>query len=397
MAMARYGNPEESQFQRIDACIRDLQDSRHGLIKRSPATREAAMAGIVGELQGLLPLEELDMRSLTIFTLCGISIRKGTPKEARHAYHTVGLLLLTLRDDHSPGLLFDEAFPVLSKAIVQAASDDAQTVAAVIDCLAAASFATGRHVEEVMNAIWRVIVPPVRSRSAKMKIQAPKTDAMVQVTAMSAWIFLLTTIVSGSNMQRKADRNSWSTAIMSLIEILDADDRRVRMAAGEALIVCVELNLLTGKDMDTLAAKVSDLANESAGKGADNSLLREQKEVFIRVAAFLDHNEPPPASGDGRDVIKVTTWVRLTQLNFLSKFLGNGFVKHVQGNPLLSEAFSFGRVEGKPLSIQKKGSNMPTKEFLRGLKRDWLWFSKNVFILDTTVYWPQKLLQLGWH
>ncbi|CAN6242218.1 unnamed protein product [Urochloa humidicola] len=349
--------------------------------------------------EGLLPLEELDMRSLTIFTLCGISVKKQgtTPKETRHAYHAIGLLLLTLRDDSSPGLLFDEAFPVLSNAI-QAAHDDAPTtLVAVIDCLTAASFATGRHVEEVMNAIWRVIVPPVRSRSAKMKIQAPKTDPVVVVAAMSAWIFLLTTIASSTNMQRKADRTSWSTAITSLMEILDADDRRVRMAAGEALVVCVELNLLTGKDMDALAAKVSDLANESAGKGGDNSLLREQKEVFVRIAAFLDHNEPPPASRGGHDVIKVSTWVRLAQLNFLSKFLGNGFHKNVKGNPLLSEAFSFGRVEGKPLSIQKKGSNMPTNEFFRCLKRDWLWFSRNVFILDTTMYWPKKLLQLGWH
>ncbi|CAL5033075.1 unnamed protein product [Urochloa decumbens] len=369
MAMARNGKPEESPFERVDACIRDLQDSRHGYrykITRSPATREAAMP-------------------LTIFALSGISIQKDTPREARLAYRAVGLLLLTLRDD-SPGFLLDEAFPVISKAI-QEAHDDAPTLVAVIDCLAAASFAATCHVEEAMNAIWRVIVPT--------------TSPVVLVAAVSAWTFLLTTIVSTTNTQRKADRTSWSAAIASLTEILDADDRWVRMAAGEALAVCVELNLLTGKDMDVLATKVSDLANESAGKGRRRCLLREQKEMFARLAAFLDHGEPPTTlvrrSRERQDVMKVSTWVRLVQLNFLSKFLGNGFLEHVQGNPLLNEAFSFGRVEGKPLSIQKKGSSMITNEFLRGLKRDWLWFSKNVFMLEVTRFWPQKLLQLGWH
>ncbi|CAL5028295.1 unnamed protein product [Urochloa decumbens] len=411
MAMASNGiNPEKGPFERVDACIRDLQDrlerrykSRRDyryMIPRAPASKEAAMAGIVGELEGLLPCEELDMRSLTIFALTGISVKKGTPKEARLAYRAVGLLLLTLRDG-SPGLLLDVAFPVLANGIQAAHDDDAATLVAAIDGLAAASFAGAGHVEEAMKAIWRVIVPPVRSQSAKLKIQAPKTSPVVLVSALSAWTFLLTTIVSATSTQRKADRNSWSSAaIASLMEILDADDRKVRMAAGEALAACVELNLLTGKHLDALAAKVSDLATESAGKGADNSLLRDQKELFGQIAAFLDHGEPPTTlvrrSRERQDVMKVSTWVRLVQLNFLSKFLGNGFLEHVQGNPLLNEAFSFGRVEGKPLSIQKKGSSMTTNEFLRGLKRDWLWFSKNVFMLEITRFWPQKLLQLGW-
>ncbi|CAO2178666.1 unnamed protein product [Urochloa humidicola] len=405
--MARKGKPEKEKdpFERIDACIRDLQD-RHDYwcrITRSPATREAAMAGIVGELEGHhLPLEALDMRCLTIFALCGVSIKKGTPREARRAYRAVGLLLLTLRDG-SPGPLLDVAFPVLSKAIQ--AQDGASTTptlaVAAIDCLAAASLAGARDAEEArrsMDAIWRVIVPPVRSRSAKLKIRAPKTSPVVLAAAVSAWTFLLTTVVSATSSQRKADRASWSAAIASLTEILDADDRRVRMAAGEALAVCVELNL-TSKDMDdALAAKVSDLAAESAGKGADNSLLREQKELFGQIAAFLDHDEPPvtsvQASGEPHAMIKVSTWVRLVQLNFMSKFLGNGFLKHVRGNPLLNETFSFSRVEGKPLSIQKKESSMRIGHLLRDLKHDWEWDRVNIFSLPR---WPGLMLQPGWH
>ncbi|CAN6270527.1 unnamed protein product [Urochloa humidicola] len=219
---------------------------------------------------------------------------------------------------------------------------------------------------------------------------------------MSAWTFLLTTVVSATT-----PRAGWSAVVASLVELLDADDRRVRMAAGEALAVCVELNLTQGKEMDSLAiAKVSDLAVESAAKRADNSLLRKQKELFDQIAAFLDHGEAPTVSWEHHGMMKVSTWVRLAQLNFLSKFLGNGFLEHVQGNPQLKEAFSFGRVEGKPLLIQKEKRSVPIDDFLRDLepKRNWSWDSweynyisclprKMVFMKCL----PEKLLELGWH
>ncbi|CAN6248242.1 unnamed protein product [Urochloa humidicola] len=418
--MACNGKPEKDPFERVDACIRNLQDIHNYWhnITRTPATREAAMAGIVRELEeGHLPFDKLDWRCLTIFTLSGISIKKGTPREARLAYRAVGLLLLTGLRDGSSGLFLDEAFPTLSKAIHDGAPP-APLVVTAIDCLTAATFAGACHAEEAqrsMEAIWRVVVPPARSRSrsAMLKIRGPaqETSPVVVAAAVSAWTFLLTTVVSAATntqQRKKADRTGgWSAAaIASLMEILgNADDRRVRMAVGEALAVCVELNLLTGKEMDVLAAKVSDLAAEPAGKYTDNSLLREQKELFGQIAAFLDHGEPPAASWEWQNMMKVSTWVRLVQFNFLRKFLGNWFLNHAQGNPLLKEAFNFGRVEGKPLSIQKE-SSMPIDGFLRDLKRnsdrsrDWLWVCGNIFGLiprEDAYRCPKKLLQLGWH
>ncbi|CAL5032689.1 unnamed protein product [Urochloa decumbens] len=404
------GNGEElDKFERIDAFIEDLQD-RNGRycwpkIKRSPATREAAMAGIVGELEGHhLPLESLDMRCLTIFALAGVSIKKGTPREACLAYRAVGLLLLTLRDG-SPCPLLDKAFPTLSRAIqFPDAGAPPMLVAAAIDCLAAASFAGARRAREArrsMETVWRVAMAPTRLRSAKLK----KTSPVVVAAAVYAWTFLLSIVAFAADTQqrKKADRtSSWSAAMASLMEMLDADDRRVRMAAGEALAVCAELNFLTDKDMGTLKAKVSDLAAESAGKRADNSLLRQQQELFGQIAAFLDHGEPPVASWEWHDMMKVSTWVRLVQLNFLRKFLGDGFLEHVRGNPLLKEAFSFGRVEGKPLSIQKE-RRMSIDELLQNLERnrDSSWEYGNIVCLPRTYGLneglPEKLLQLGWH
>ncbi|CAN6234712.1 unnamed protein product [Urochloa humidicola] len=149
--------------------------------------------------------------------------------------------------------------------------------------------------------------------------------------------------------------------------------------------------------MGTLAAKVSDLAAEPAGKRTDNSLLREQKELFGQITAFLDHGEPPAASWEWHDMMKVSTWARLAQLNFLRRFLGDGFFNHVRGNPLLSEAFSFGRVEGKPLMIQNKERSMPIDDFLLDMKRDWSGVNRNIWVVRMERRRARKLLQLGWH
>ncbi|CAN6234714.1 unnamed protein product [Urochloa humidicola] len=395
--MASNGKPEVSPFDRVDACIKNLQDRNDRYywpkITRSPATREAAMAGIVGELEAHhLPIESLDMRCLTIFSLAGLSIKKRTPTEARLAYRVVGLLLLTLRDG-SPGPLLDEAFPALSKAIHDEGTPPA-LAAAAIDCLAATSFAGARHAgaaQRSMDAIWHVIAArKARSRSTKLKT----SETTVVAAALSAWTFLLTTVVAATNR-----RTGWSAAVATLAELLDSDDRKVRMAAGEALAVCVELNLTEkGNDTGALAAKVSDLAAEPAGKRADNTLLREQKELFGRIAAFLDNGgEPPAASWEWHDMMKVSTWTRLAQLNFLRRFLGDGFFNHVRGNPLLSEAFSFGRVEGKPLMIRNKERSMPIDDFLLDMKRDWSGVNRNIWVVRMERRWARKLLQLGWH
>jgi hypothetical protein len=40
-----------------------------------------------------------------------------------------------------------------------------------------------------------------------------------------------------------------------------------------------------------------------------------------------------------REVIKLSTWTNVFQLNFLRIFLGTSFLKHLQCNTLFEEAF----------------------------------------------------------
>ncbi|TVU33090.1 hypothetical protein EJB05_24875, partial [Eragrostis curvula] len=253
---------------------------------------------------------------------------------------------------------------------------------AALDCLAAVTFAGAMKEEEVersMKAAWDVIISPPFSRSSKTLGRATKRSPQVLVAAVSTWTFFLTTIVILTEAPRKTDSAVWSATVASLAGLLENDDRAVRMAAGEVLAVCVELNLTQHtprKDMDALAAKVSELASESVGKGVNNTMLPQQKNLFQQIAAFLDHDERPMeyilTSVDGCVALKVSTWTKLVQLNFLHRFLGNVFLKHVEGNELFKEAFSYGAHEGKVLSIANKKTGQQDGEGFEAETQEWI-------------------------
>ncbi|KAK3156363.1 hypothetical protein QOZ80_2AG0106330 [Eleusine coracana subsp. coracana] len=393
-------NDAADPFDLLDMCVAALQD------KRGP-TREHAMAALCGALEALPPLDELDSRCLTVFALCGVSIKKAAtnPKEARLAYRAVGLLALTLRAG-APDLLA-HAFPLLSKTLrVQAAHDDAPTLVAALDCLAAVTFAGALDVEDVdrsMKAVWAVIFPSASSRPT-VKATAWRATAQVAVAAVSAWTFLVTTVPMTAS-EVKTSRASWNAAVASLAGLLEHGDRAVRMAAGEALAVCIELNLaqyVPKKDMEIVVATVRDLAIEAGGQGVSKTMLPEQRHMFRQVVAFLDHDEQPTvtvtvraSTGRRNHVLKVSTWAKVVQLNFLRSFLGGGFLKHVQDNELFKEAFSFDVQVGKRLSIAKRKEMDKNRDKSMNVRRDLRWECKHVLCLESRS--PDKVLQLGWH
>ncbi|KAK3156365.1 hypothetical protein QOZ80_2AG0106360 [Eleusine coracana subsp. coracana] len=224
---ARPFNPKDAKdaFDLLDMCVKALQDARR-------ATREKALATLAGALEELPALDDLDTRSFNIFALCVFCIKEGSYKEERLAYRAAGLLALTLRGG-APWLLA-QSFPALVKTI-QGQDNDATSLVAAIDCLAAVTFAGARGKEDVersMKTVWDLIFPSV-VRSSKVA-GATKTSTQVLVAAVSTWAFLLTTIVSVTDAHRKADGAACNATVASLAGLFDHDDRSVRMAAGRA-------------------------------------------------------------------------------------------------------------------------------------------------------------------
>ncbi|KAF8671747.1 hypothetical protein HU200_049868 [Digitaria exilis] len=341
---ARPFNPKDAEDTSgpLDMCVMALQDSRH-------VTREKALAALAAALEQLPPLDDVDDgRCFNIFALCGVCLKEegSSLKERRLAYRVVGLLALTLRS----------AAAGSSELLAHSFQPLAGTIGRDEHPVTSMSFAGARFKGDV-------------ERSLKV---------------------LCDLIVSSA---------VWNATVASLAALLDHDDRGVRMAAGEALAVCVELNLTQHaprKDMDALGAKVSELKN---------TVVLEQRDLFGQIAAFLDHGERPerslPTSVDGCVALRVCSWAKLVQLNFLTRFLGDGFVKHVQGNELFKEAFSYGAHKGKVLSISNKKQgqgNKTDKDYFKarrgGIGRRWDY----TILCDypyTARLKPETLLQIG--
>ncbi|XBI53981.1 hypothetical protein VPH35_036112 [Triticum aestivum] len=329
-----------------------------------------------------------EKRYATLLSLFNTSIKKGSTKEACLASRAIGLLSITLGAGSSSHETMVESHPQLSK-VLQTWSDASKMISA-LDCLAVVTFVGATDLAETevsLKAMWDVIHP--KSGSNVGTVRKPRPPVLA--AALSAWTFLLTTIGSW-----RINTDSWKEPIAFLSTLLGAEDRAVRMAAGEALALCFELNLLDispsedadddtgvpgsskGKlflDMQALKAKIAGLASnlsaEAGGKGADKKNLSDQRDLFQRILDFVKYGECPEESmkiAGKRDVLRVASWSELIQLNFFKRFLGRGFLKHVQDNGLLQDIFNIKADKAETLSSNDKKIFRSGEEKGRALK-----------------------------
>ncbi|CAD6247569.1 unnamed protein product [Miscanthus lutarioriparius] len=326
-----------------------------------------------------------------------VSIKKGSAapafaKEARLASCSVGLSRAHPPRRRRHGDLA-KSFPILARTlqepIVHGPGSGGRRARLPRPSLSPAGLAR-EDAERSLKAIWGVA-------SAAQLVSA----------ALSTWTFLLTTATI-TDAQRKADRAAWNATVASLAGLLQADDRAVRMAAGEALAVCVELNLTQHtprKDMEAVQARVSDLAAEAGGKGADRALLVEQKELFR--AGLGVHGARRAAQEGAADVVgpaQVHQGVVVGQdgaAQLPAAVPRRRFLSHVKGNKLLKESFDAGADEKSTLSIAKRKLSMKTKDKVMKMNCEQAWAAKNVYCIPQggppESNRPEQLLKLGWH
>ncbi|CAN6168631.1 unnamed protein product [Urochloa humidicola] len=365
----------------LDKYIDDLYEKRG-------STREAALVKLVDAFESFMLHGLVENKYATMLSQFNNSVKKGSTKEVFLASRAIGLLAITLGAGSSSHEIMEESHPQLCR-ILQAWSDGSKMISA-LDCLAVITFVGATDLAETelsLKAMWDVIHP--KSGSNVGTVRKPKPPVLA--AAISAWTFLLTTIGSW-----RINTDSWKEPITFLSTLLEAEDRAVRMAAGEALALCFELNLLdvsscedgdanTGGtagpknklflDMQALKAKISGLASnlsaEAGGKGADKKNLTDQKDLFQRILDFVKYGECPEESikiAGKRDVLRVSSWSELIQLNFLKRFLGKGFLKHVKENGLLQDIFDIKVDTTETLSSNDKKIFRSEEEKERALK-----------------------------
>lgn len=360
------------------------------LYEKRGSTREEALGALTDAFESFVLLGLVENKYVTLLSQFINSIKRGSVKEVCLACRSIGLLAITLGAGSSSHEIMDESHPHLLRVLQT--WPDAQKMISALDCLAVVTFVGATDLAETqlsLKAIWDVIHP--KSGSNVGVVRKPKPPLLA--AAVSAWAFLLTTIGSS-----RRNTDSWKEPITFLCSLLEAEDRAVRIAAGEALALCFELRLfdVSSSDeadvdsytreaggskhqlflnMQALKAKLSglvySLSMEAGGRGADKKNLNDQRDLFQRISDFIKSGECPEESlriSGKNGILRVTSWRESIQLNYMRRLLGRGFLKHSQDNDLLHEVFDIKIDRTENMSATEKKMFRSGEEKGRALK-----------------------------
>jgi hypothetical protein len=290
---------------------------------------------------------------------CFHFLRSGSAKERRDAYRAVGLYALTVGPKAEIlDRLLDLDVGRLS-GMVPTSPSDAERAVAAIRCVVAATLVCANKPADsrrTLKTIWEVMGEAEAAAIPR-----------VLAAAMSAWTVVLCAVRDIRGMAPFA----------RIAKLLGSDDPAVRMAAGEALAVCIELNILPRQpepprwgrdpraesrpgDRPLLESRVTELAFPEE-KYAHKNERTEEITLFRQIDDLLKknkqqiedllkkkNNEQRPEESSGPGVVKVPKrWVKLVQLNFLKQYIGEGFDSHYDLNlPLFRDSLGLTRAAG---------------------------------------------------
>ncbi|CAM0912559.1 unnamed protein product [Alopecurus aequalis] len=357
----------------IQRCVGMLHQNKH-------VARDEGLKDLVAALEGFVPSDEItDYRYEQAVDRCFSFLDSpGYAKERKGAYRAIGIYALTIVGSKAQHL-FDRLFDLdrLSDEMAPSSTNDADRAVAAINCLTALTLVCAKKAADAK-----------RSFNAFREVIDQTAAPQVLAAALSAWTLLLPRI---GDLRRMA-------LFKVIAKHLGSDDPAVRMAAGEALAVCVELKHLPyqpdpptprhwsygryyeppepkPEHRPSLQSRVAELA---AGADAHKKEHAEERILFRQIKELLEANPPCPDDNDDDDdsedhyqeeertssgcrpVSKgnKTTWAKLVQLNFLRQYLGEeGFAAHFQLNQLLfRDTLGLARAAGgaKDMPAQEK-------------------------------------------
>ncbi|GLT77366.1 hypothetical protein SLA2020_489610 [Shorea laevis] len=350
--MSVYGN-EEMELNKDNL----LDEAVDALYEKRAATREKALSRINEAFSSNLQHEFVEKQFATLLHQCLNSIKKGSSKEVSLASHAIGLLALTVGEGKNAQEILEDSFTPLSQALKS--GSESSKIASLLECLAVVTFVGGNpeETERSMQIMWQLVHPKQGSNVVTIK-----SSAAIITSVVSAWAFLLTTM-DGWKLHPK----DWQQSISYFSSLLDKDDRSIRIAAGEALALIFEIGGLEkfssegssdgsvqegNKSKEGLMHRqglrakilnqVRELSAEAGGKGSAKKDLNSQRNLFKDILEFLEDDYTPETSMKiGRDSLNTSTWSQLIQLNYLKRFLGGGFIKHMLENDFLQDVLGF--------------------------------------------------------
>ncbi|PIA28868.1 hypothetical protein AQUCO_06600058v1 [Aquilegia coerulea] len=205
-----------------------------------------------------------------------------------------------------------------------------------------------------MQIIWKFLREEL--------VVASEPNTRVIISAISAWSFLLASIDKW-NISSKA----WKESIWYLGNLLTKSNQSgLRIVAAETLAHIVELNVI-GKFSVSALDKYDNLTCKSNGgsicKQITKTMMGQVKNVILEmsrsdlsekdliiehhslstdIVAFLKRGCCPETSIQiGRDVLPISKWSQLIQVDFIKRFLGTPFVQYVEKNELFQDFYDF--------------------------------------------------------
>lgn len=368
--------PIGHETENIDSVEHDLEMFLDALYEKRGSTREKALSGFICAFESHGVLGFVEDKPITLLHQFLNSIKKGSSKEASLASRAIGLLALIIGCGTTSHEILEESVPQLYQVLTSSA--DSLKKSSVLDCLAIITFVgsqDGEEKEKAMKIIWELIHPKSGSN-----VTLSKPTPAVLASAISAWSLILSTL-----NPRSVNSYSWQESISFLSALLDKDDRIVRIAAGEAVALIFEIARLdrlsteensNNEDsnddgaqhgrgrlsyIETLKGKIitqaRNLSMEAGGKGSAKNDLNNQRNTFQDVLTLIETGTSPEHTVKvlkNCDPLIVSTWTQRMQLNFLRRFLGCGFLKHMQDNELLHDIFEFTPRKRETLSVKEK-------------------------------------------
>uniref|UniRef100_A0A5B6YNU7 Putative interferon-related developmental regulator 1 n=1 Tax=Davidia involucrata TaxID=16924 RepID=A0A5B6YNU7_DAVIN len=272
--------------------------------KRGP-TREEALSKIIEAFTEKMQHEFAENLFATLLHRCENCIKRGSAKEICLASQAIGLLAITIGYGDEAHEIYRDSVLTLSQAL----KSGPQTIR-ILECLAIVTFVGAEDFEDTersMKIIWQFIYPGSDSNVGTNKHSAP-----VLAAAISAWSFLLTTMDGW-----RLDHKYWKGVIPYFSKLLE-ENESTRDVVIEALSLIFEKGFLE---------KFTSQATDSIHKEVSNFFEDESRlEMSINICG---------------NALTFLTRCRLKKINFLKRFLGDGFVKHMLENELLHSVFDF--------------------------------------------------------
>lgn len=329
------------------------------LLKKS-LKREKALALIVDCLTSnfILEREFLKTNFATFLYRCLNLLKRGSAKELHSASQAIGLLAMIVADEDNEQEIYIELLPVLSEAL-----KTGPKTLKVFECLAIVTFfcaSNSAETERAMGIIWEFI-------HSDSNANARKRSPDVLVAAISAWSFLVSSL-DGWRFNAKF----WQGAVSYLLHLLEDDDPSVYIAAGQGLALIFEsrnLDKFCSREKsygesstlkmyscveETIKGVVLEKLEHLGRKQISETVVDKVKKQYLHILEYFQSGCCSKiAEPIRRDILLLSSWSQIIQLNYVKSFLGNlGFCVHMEGNGKLQDVFEL-RPTGTCMPVEK--------------------------------------------